>query len=97
MTEAFRNALKLETINPMKLQHLLLLPVISCFSLASEQKPNFVIIFTDDQGYQDIGCYGSPDIRTPHLDQMASEGAKFTSFYAQTVCGPSRTALMTGS
>lgn len=58
--------------------------------------PNFVIIFTDDQGYQDLGCYGSPDIKTPNIDRMAQEGMKFTSFYAQTVCGPSRTSLMTG-
>jgi arylsulfatase len=62
----------------------------------SKEKPNFIIILTDDQGYQDIGCYGSPLIRTPNLDQMAREGMRFTDFYAQTVCGPSRTALMTG-
>ena len=59
-------------------------------------KPNFVIIFTDDQGYADIGCFGSTDIRTPRLDQMAKEGMKFTSFYGQPICGPSRAALMTG-
>lgn len=59
--------------------------------------PNFVIIFTDDQGYQDLGCFGSPDIATPNLDRMATEGMRFTSFYAQTICGPSRTALMTSS
>ncbi|RMF38632.1 MAG: N-acetylgalactosamine-6-sulfatase [Planctomycetota bacterium] len=59
-------------------------------------RPNFVIIFTDDQGYQDVGCFGSPDIRTPRLDRMAAEGMKFTSFYAQPICGPSRAALMTG-
>jgi arylsulfatase A-like enzyme len=59
-------------------------------------KPNFIIIFTDDQGYEDVGCFGSKRIRTPRLDKMASEGMKFTSFYAQTVCGPSRAALMTG-
>ncbi|MCP4172892.1 MAG: sulfatase [Fuerstiella sp.] len=58
--------------------------------------PNFVVIFTDDQGYQDVGCFGSPDIRTPRLDAMATQGMKFTSFYAQPVCGPSRAALMTG-
>lgn len=63
---------------------------------ASISLPNFVIIFTDDQGYQDVGCFGSPDIRTPRLDAMAAEGMKFTSFYAQPVCGPSRAALMTG-
>ena len=60
------------------------------------RRPNFIIIFTDDQGYQDLGYYGSPDIKTPRIDQMANEGMRFTSFYAQTVCGPSRGALMTG-
>ena len=63
---------------------------------ADDAKPNFVVIFTDDQGYQDVGCFGSPDIQTPRLDQMAAEGMKFTSFYAQPICGPSRAALMTG-
>ena len=63
---------------------------------ANDQLPNVVVIFTDDQGYQDLGCYGSPDIKTPRIDQMAAEGMKFTSFYAQTVCGPSRTSLLTG-
>jgi len=66
-------------------------------SISYAKKPNFIIIFTDDQGYQDVGCFGSPNIKTPNLDKMASEGMKFTSFYAQTVCGPSRAALMTGS
>ncbi|MDF7825971.1 sulfatase-like hydrolase/transferase [Pontiellaceae bacterium B12227] len=61
-----------------------------------ERQPNFVIIFTDDQGYQDLGCFGSPNIKTPNIDQMAAEGMKFTSFYAQTVCGPSRASIMTG-
>ena len=62
----------------------------------SGRPPNFVVIFTDDQGYEDVGCFGSPDIRTPRLDAMAAEGMKFASFYAQPVCGPSRAALMTG-
>lgn len=61
-----------------------------------QAKPNFIVIMTDDQGYQDLGCYGSPNIKTPRLDQMAKEGMRFTSFYAQTVCGPARAALMTG-
>jgi arylsulfatase A len=63
----------------------------------SDDKPNFVIIFTDDQGYQDVGCFGSPTIKTPNLDQMAAEGMKFIDFYvAASVCSPSRAALMTG-
>ena len=63
----------------------------------SAEKPNFIIIFADDQGYQDVGCFGSPHINTPNLDRMASEGMKFTDFYsAASVCSPSRAALLTG-
>jgi arylsulfatase A-like enzyme len=61
-----------------------------------KDRPNFVIIFTDDQGYGDLGCYGSETIRSPRLDQLAKEGTRFTDFYAQPVCGPSRSALLTG-
>lgn len=60
-------------------------------------KPNIILIFTDDQGYNDLGCFGSQKIKTPHLDRMAEEGLMLTSFYAQPVCGVSRGALMTGS
>ena len=61
------------------------------------KSPNIVIIFTDDQGYQDVGCFGSPLIKTPNLDRMACEGVKFTDMHvAQAVCGASRAALMTG-
>ena len=59
--------------------------------------PNFIVIFTDDQGYGDLGCFGSKTCRTPRIDQMAAEGMKLTSFYvAAPVCTPSRAALMTG-
>lgn len=59
--------------------------------------PNIVLIFTDDQGYQDLSCYGSPTIKTPHIDQMAREGIKFTQFYvSQAVCSASRASLLTG-
>lgn len=60
-------------------------------------KPNIVLIFADDQGYGDLGCFGSTTIRTPHLDRLAKEGRKFTSFMsASSVCTPSRSALLTG-
>lgn len=79
-----------------------ILVFIAVFSMlaASTQaaaKPNFIVIFTDDQGYGDLGCYGSPDIHTPNIDRMAAEGMRFTSFYAAPFCGPSRASLMTGS
>jgi arylsulfatase A-like enzyme len=60
------------------------------------QRPNILIIFTDDQGYADLGCYGNKKNKTPRMDRLAGEGTRFTSFYAQFVCGPSRSALLTG-
>ncbi len=64
---------------------------------ASEQPPNFIVIFCDDLGYGDTGCYGSEKNRTPKIDRMASEGMRFTSFYSSSpVCTPSRASLMTG-
>lgn len=66
-------------------------------ALAGEPlRPNVVIIFTDDQGYADLACYGNKKNKTPRLDRLAREGTRFTSFYSQTVCGPSRSALLTG-
>lgn len=72
--------------------------VLLAFSgaVAEEPRPNFVVIFVDDLGYADLACFGSPDIRTPRLDKLAKEGMRFTHFYAQHICGPSRAALMTG-
>ncbi|MGI9469954.1 MAG: sulfatase family protein [Rubripirellula sp.] len=60
-------------------------------------KPNFVVIFIDDMGYGDIAPFGSDLNRTPHLDRMAEEGMKLTSFYAAPVCSASRAQLLTGS
>ena len=63
---------------------------------APPRPPNIVMIYADDLGYGDLGCYGSK-IRTPHLDRMAAEGIRFTQFYsANPVCSPSRAALLTG-
>ncbi|WP_422350025.1 sulfatase [Flagellimonas sp.] len=79
-----------------------LLCLISCAEKPSkEQKekapPNVVLIFTDDQGYQDVGVFGSPDIATPNLDQMAAEGLQLTHYYAaQAVCSASRAGILTG-
>ena len=68
----------------------------NCYGQAP-QPPNFIIIFADDLGYGDLGVYGHPTIRTPHLDKMAQEGQKWTNFYvAASVCTPSRAGLLTG-
>lgn len=64
---------------------------------AAERPPNIVIIFCDDLGYGDLGCYGHPTIQTPRLDRMAAEGLRLTAFYtADSVCTPSRAGLLTG-
>jgi arylsulfatase A len=63
----------------------------------ARNKPNLVILFADDQGYGDMGCYGSTKLKTPNFDRMAAEGMKLTDFYvAAPVCTPTRSALMTG-
>lgn len=81
-------------------------PILFCCTLltsiygsyaSTKLKPNFIVILTDDQGYNDLSCYGSATIKTPNLDKMAKNGIRFTDFYAQPVSGASRTALLTGS
>jgi arylsulfatase A-like enzyme len=62
-----------------------------------QRPPNLILIMADDLGHAGIGCFGNQEIRTPHLDQMAAEGLRFTHFYANsTVCTPTRAALLTG-
>ncbi len=60
------------------------------------ERPNVVILFTDDQGTLDANCYGSKDLHTPNIDKLAATGVRFTQAYAHTVCCPARAALMTG-
>jgi arylsulfatase A-like enzyme len=62
----------------------------------SSAPPNIVVILADDMGYGDLGSFGSPNIKTPRLDAMVAEGQKWTNFYVQPVCSPSRAALLTG-
>jgi arylsulfatase A-like enzyme len=84
--------------NPMKslLSWLAALAFVCGQALVAAQ-PNIVIIFMDDLGYGDLGSFGSKTIRTPHLDRLAQEGRRFTSFLvASSVCTPSRAALLTG-
>ncbi len=73
-----------------------LLMLSSVTTLTAQTKPNVIIIYTDDQGIGDAGCYGAEDLVTPHIDNLAKSGVKFTQFYsAAPVCSPSRAALLT--
>ena len=75
----------------------LVLTLLTSMTFANEP-PNIIVIFTDDQGYADLSCFGGTHVKTPRIDQMAAEGVKLTSFYvAAPLCTPSRAALMTGS
>lgn len=65
-------------------------------SVAKANRPNIVVILTDDQGYGDLGCYGSTNIATPNIDRLCAAGMKFESFYVHNRCSPTRAALMTG-
>jgi arylsulfatase A-like enzyme len=77
-------------------KNVMLIFFVAMLSLVAE-RPNIVLIFVDDQGYQDLGCFGSPNLKTPHIDELAKNGAKFTNFHvASSVCSPSRASLLTG-
>src|ERR1043165_8615844 len=59
-------------------------------------KPNIIFILSDDQGYGDFSCHGNPVLRTPNLDRLHNEGARFTDFHVSPTCAPTRSALLTG-
>ena len=81
----------------MKLLAAVALALLAVPTFAADDLPNIVIMMADDQGYQDVGCYGSPDIKTPNMDRLAAEGMRFTSFLsANSVCSASRAGLLTG-
>ncbi|HYZ83399.1 MAG TPA: sulfatase-like hydrolase/transferase, partial [Bryobacteraceae bacterium] len=64
---------------------------------APDRRPNFLIIYTDDQGIGDVGCYGAKDVKTPNIDRLAERGARFTNWYSSSpVCSPSRASVLTG-
>ncbi len=78
------------------LSALLLIPLFSN-SQQKKRQPNIVIILTDDEGYHDVSYYGTPDIRTPNIDQLCKDGIRFDNFHANSsVCSPSRASLLTG-
>ena len=82
----------------MKLILILFFSLLSGVGIAQERdQPNLIVIFCDDLGYGDLGCYGSEKNRTPNVDQLAKAGIMFTDFYSSSpVCTPSRSSLMTG-
>ncbi|MBK1833667.1 sulfatase [Roseibacillus ishigakijimensis] len=93
------------SFNPPSAPHSSLRPTLAIWLLflgaiipALAKAPNLILIYADDLGYGDLGCYGSEEIHSPHLDRLASEGLRFTDFYATSAsCTPSRAALMTAS
>ncbi len=96
MTPVFRSTLAVAVILPAMAAFA---PRMAAAEATSPEgrPPNFIVIFVDDQGYGDLGCYGSPNLKTPNIDRMAAEGMRFTDFYvAAPLCSPSRAALLTG-
>jgi arylsulfatase len=91
----------IQTVALMSLRNTLLLLVAglifeSAVAIASPQKPNIVLVMTDDQGYGDLGFTGNPILKTPHIDAFATECVRFTNFHVSPTCAPTRCALMTG-
>src|SRR5262245_44286229 len=70
--------------------------ILACGPANAAEKPNIVHIVADDLGWKDVGFNGCTDIKTPNIDALANGGARFTQFYVQPMCTPTRAALMTG-
>ena len=66
-----------------------------CASAHAAERPNIVLIMADDMGWSDAGCYGG-EIRTPNIDSLAQQGLRFSQFYNNAICGPTRASLLTG-
>jgi arylsulfatase A-like enzyme len=85
------------THSGMRFKTLIFLCLLSACSVTHAAKPNVLVILVDDLGYADLSCFGSKDLKSPQLDQLAGEGMKFVNFYANCpVCSPTRASLMTG-
>ncbi|MDC1198236.1 sulfatase-like hydrolase/transferase [Algibacter sp.] len=83
----------------MKLHNIIPYIILLCIGapICSAKQPNVVLIFADDLGYGDVGCYGATKLQTPNIDKLAKEGRKFTDAHsASAVCTPSRYGLLTG-
>src|SRR5688572_15008083 len=65
-------------------------------SLHAAQRPNIIVVITDDQGYGDLGCHGNPVLKTPHIDAFYRQSVRFTDFNVSPTCAPTRAALLTG-
>lgn len=73
-----------------------LFALLICVSLSAQERPNVIVIYTDDQGTMDLSCLGAEDLITPHMDNLVKSGTRFTQFYASPICSPSRASLLTG-
>jgi len=78
------------------LSTLIAAPLLGAEEASSQERPNILLILTDDQGYGDLGVHGNADINTPNLDELARESTEFTRFYVNPNCSPSRASLLTG-
>ena len=75
---------------------LFLVCVCLCYEVGKAEQPNIIVILTDDQGWGDLSLNGNMSIETPHIDQLATDGARFQNFYVSPVCSPTRAEFLTG-